>query len=119
MRKKGGRKKNRDTQRTMVFAEQGESTYGQIIRAYGSGRFDIACADSINRIGKLRGKFIRKVWIRANDIVLVSLRGEDGKCDIIHKYHDYEIKQLKESNLIPENFQEVENTTADIEFDTI
>merc|ERR1711915_829149 len=119
MRKKGGRKKHIDTQRTMVYAEPGASVYGQITRAFGNGRFEVACSDSITRICKVRGSFYRRVWIQANDIVLVSLRGEDEKGDIFHKYHPYEIKQLKKSNAIPENFVDTEATTANIEFDAL
>lgn len=120
MRKKGGRKQHIDTQRTMVFAEQNKSVYGQVIRAFGNGRFEVACSDSLNRVCKIRGSFRRRVWIQQNDIVLISLRGEeDGKGDIFHKFYPYEIKQLRESNLIPDNFLETENTTTNIEFDHI
>jgi translation initiation factor 1A len=47
-------------------------------------------------------KFL-KVWIQTNDIVLVALRDfQDDKCDVILKYFPEEVKQLKNSNEIPE-----------------
>lgn len=120
MKKKGGKKKAyMDSQRTMVFAEPGVSVYGQVTRAFGTGRFEIACSDAITRICKIRGSFHRRVWIQVNDIVLVSLRGEDEKGDIFHKYYPYEIKQLRKSNAIPDNFVDTEATTANIEFDAL
>lgn len=120
MRKKGGKKKNADIQRTMVYAESGASTYGQISRAFGSGRFEVICADSSIRTCKVRGSLYKRVWIQINDIVLVSNREENDKGDIIHKYYPYEIKQLRDSKLIPDSFTgNRENVTANIEFDNI
>lgn len=47
-------------------------------------------------------KFLQ-VWIQTNDIVLVALRDfQDDKCDVILKYFPEEVKQLKNSNEIPE-----------------
>lgn len=119
MRKKGGRSKNSNTQRTMVYAEAGTSVYGQIQRVFGSGRFEVACSDSITRVCKVRGKLYKRVWIQLNDIVLVSNREEDDKGDIIHKYFPYEIKQLKDSKSIPETFSGNNENAAAIEFDHI
>lgn len=116
MRKKGGRSKNINAQRTMIYAEPGISEYGQVTRAFGSGRFEVVCTDSSTRVCKVRGSMYKRVWIQINDIVLVSNREEDNKGDIIHKYFPYEIKQLKDSKLIPENFSGDKENAAAIEF---
>ncbi|ELA47830.1 translation initiation factor eIF-1A [Vavraia culicis subsp. floridensis] len=116
MRKKGGRSKNINAQRTMIYAEPGISEYGQVTRALGNGRFEVVGTDSSTRVCKVRGSMYKRVWIQINDIVLVSNREEDNKGDIMHKYFLYEIKQLKDSKLIPENFSGDKENAAAIEF---
>jgi translation initiation factor 1A len=62
----------------------------------------------------------KKVWIKLNDIVLVSLREfENAKADIIYKYEIPEINFLKKEHEIPDNiklYDDVEET-KDIGFD--
>jgi translation initiation factor 1A len=46
----------------------------------------------------------KKVWIKMNDLVLISLRDfEDSKADIIYKYDLDEVNYLKKEKEIPEN----------------
>ena len=56
----------------------------------------------------------KKVWIKVNDVVLVSLREfEQSKADIIYKYEIPEINYLKKENEIPDNiklYEDVEET---------
>lgn len=112
--------KSRDkTARSLVYAEEGISTYGQVIKPMGAGRFEVLCADSIRRLCKLRGALQRRVRISPDDVVLISFRvGEPKKGDIVYKYYLGEVKVLKESREIPENFTD-EVDTFDIEFDNI
>ena len=47
-----------------------------------------------------------RVWIRAGDLVLVSLREfEDDKGDIILKYHPEEHRELKKKGELPETLK--------------
>ena len=59
----------------------------------------------------------KKVWIKINDVVLVSLREfEQGKADIIYKFEIPEINYLKKENEIPDNiklYEDVEETKDD------
>lgn len=67
------------------------------------------------RVGHIRGKMRRKVWIQAGDLVLCSLREfQNKKCDIILKYLPDEVKQLKAQGHIPENLDSQSNPTGDI-----
>lgn len=53
----------------------------------GNGRVEVYCFDSVKRIGNIRGKMKRRVWIATGDVVLISLRDfQNEKCDIILKY---------------------------------
>jgi|TARA_B110001469_G_C9592105_1_gene293829 translation initiation factor 1A len=67
------------------------------------------------KIGVIRGKMMRRVYVNLNDIVLVSEREfEDSKVDIIEKYQMTQIPYLKKyANFPPMN--EISNN--DVEFD--
>ena len=54
------------------------------------------------RIGHIRGKMKKRVWITRGDYVLVSLRDfQDEKADIIMKYKQDEVDKLKKYKEIP------------------
>ena len=40
----------------------------------GNGRCECYCFDGVTRLGHIRGKMRKKVWVSAGDIVLVGLR---------------------------------------------
>ena len=64
-RKRGRRKRKKNWQRAkreLEFKEEGEE-YGQIQKLLGQGRMMIYCFDGKTRLGKIRGKFKRRVWI--------------------------------------------------------
>jgi len=88
--------------RELVFKEDGQE-YAQVTKVMGDGRFECACFDNTVRIGKIRGKMRKRVWITLNDIVLCGLRDfEEDKIDIIHKYMPDEIKNMKNLGEFPE-----------------
>jgi len=73
-------------------------------RIIGNGRCECYCYDGITRLGHIRGKMRKKVWVTAGDIVLVGMREfQDDKVDIIHKYNGDESRKLKQYGELPEN----------------
>jgi translation initiation factor 1A len=55
------------------------------------------------RLGIIRGKMKKRVWMVVGDFVLVSLRGfQDEKCDIVHKYDIAEVRKLMVSGELPD-----------------
>ena len=67
-------------------------------------RLEVQCIDGVKRIGHIRGKMKKRVWIANGDVVLVSLREfENDKCDVVAKYNEDEVRKLKKANEIPEN----------------
>lgn len=94
--------------------------YGQIVRPFGSGRFEVVCSDSLLRVCKIRGSLHKRVWIQPNDIVLVLIReNEPHKGDIILKYFPPEVKILRDNKHIPDNFMEEAEKGVNLEFDNI
>ena len=54
----------------------------------GNDRIMVRCLDGLTRLCRIRGKMKRKVWIRLNDIVLVSPWDfqSDKRGDITYRY---------------------------------
>ena len=81
---------------------------------------DVKCnALMAKRLARIRGKMKNTVWIKIGDYVLVGLREfQDEKCDIIHKYMDEEIRNLRSYGEIPEeNVVVTKNEDDDCTFD--
>jgi translation initiation factor 1A len=80
----------------------------------GNGRCECFCFDGVTRLGHIRGKMRKKVWITAGDIVLVGKRDfQDEKVDIIHKYTADEARNLKQYGELPENAR-INETAVDM-----
>eukprot|EP01104_Vermistella_antarctica_P006226 TRINITY_DN16948_c0_g1_i1.p2 TRINITY_DN16948_c0_g1~~TRINITY_DN16948_c0_g1_i1.p2 ORF type:complete len:147 (+),score=62.47 TRINITY_DN16948_c0_g1_i1:62-502(+) len=101
--KRKGKNKNMDgAKRELIIKEEGQE-YGQVVKILGNCRVEVFCFDGTTRLGHVRGKFRKKVWINRDDIILVGLRDyQDGKSDIIHKYTADEARQLKNMGELPE-----------------
>jgi len=80
----------------------------------GNGRCECFCFDGVTRLGHIRGKMRKKVWITAGDIVLVAKRDfQDEKVDIVHKYSADEARNLKQYGELPETAR-INETAVDI-----
>lgn len=102
-RGKNSNKKNQNDKREIIFKDDGQE-YGQVVRIFGSGQFEVFCYDGTTRISHIRGKMKKRNWIRLGDIILVSLRDfQDKHADIIHKYQYEEAKSLKTYKELPPN----------------
>jgi len=102
-RKKG--KKMIETERELQYKTEMQE-YGQITRLLGDSRLEVQCVDGVKRVGHIRGKIKKKVWMTTGDVVLVALREfEKEKCDVLLKYSEDEVRKLKNIKAIPENIK--------------
>lgn len=125
-KRKSKGKKRKDTlsrTRQLEYKDDGQE-YAQVTRMLGNGRCDVQCFDGVKRLAHIRGAMRNKIWIRISDIILVSLRDyQDSKCDIIMKYTDEEVRNLKSYGELPESTslvleqsnEETENTPFDFD----
>lgn len=105
---KGGKnkkrgKKNREgvDKRQLLFKDEGQE-YAQVVKMLGNGRLEAMCADGTVRLCHIRGKFKKRVWINAEDIIMLGLREfEDEKADVIHKYTPEEARTLQAYGELP------------------
>lgn len=132
---KGGKNfkkaKNYETvdKRQIIYKTEGQE-YALITKMLGNGRCECKCYDGRTRLGHIRGKMHKRVWICIGDTVLVSLRDyQDDKADIIHKYTSEETKTLISYNEITGNIKiddedcinddNASNASCEIDFDDI
>lgn len=103
VKKKGGKRAKKGkkfvpetqaTSRYLVYKEK-DQLYLKVTGMLGDCRVKGQTEDGKEMTCMIRGKFKKRVWIKAGDIVLIGLREfEDEKADIIHKYTSNEAKQL-------------------------
>ena len=123
--KKGGKKHKRgkkdNFQTKELRKKDNGQEYAQIKTCKGNCRFDVMCFDGIERIANLCGTMRKRKFVNVRQVVLVSLRDfQDGKCDIIDSYDDYQVNLLRELNEIPDHIQlDEQNEFQDINDDII
>ncbi|KAK7740703.1 Translation initiation factor 1A [Cytospora paraplurivora] len=97
-----GKNENDNEKRELTFKEEGQE-YAQVVKMLGNGRLEAQCFDGTRRLGNIRGKLRKKVWINQGDIILLSLRDyQDDKGDVILKYTADEARSLKAYGELPE-----------------
>ncbi|KAJ2455566.1 Translation initiation factor 1A [Coemansia sp. RSA 2336] len=116
--KKGKSNKAGPEKRELVFKDE-EQEYAVVTKILGNGRMEVQCFDKENkkRLGHVRGALRKKVWIGLGEYILVSLREfQDDKCDILLKYSDEEVKNLRKAGQLPEKTSNLDNMEEDDDF---
>ena len=81
--------------RPLPVKEEGQE-YGKAEKNLGDCRFLLYCYDGKERIGKVRGKLRKRVYVNVGDFVLLGTRDyQDDKVDIIDKYSPDEVNKLR------------------------
>ncbi len=96
-----GRIKKPDRKKGEIFA--------RVIDIYGNDRMRVFCEDGVHRIGRIRGKIKKRVWIRKGDLVVVNpwdweteIKDKLGKAEISWRYKKNEVAWLKKHGILPE-----------------
>lgn len=86
----------------LVLPAEGE-LLGRVIKLLGSDHVLVKCTDGKTRIGRIRGKLKRRIWVRDNDVVLIApwefKRDERG--DVIWRYTLAQVDWLKANGYLP------------------
>ncbi|MBN1800176.1 MAG: translation initiation factor eIF-1A [Candidatus Lokiarchaeota archaeon] len=84
--------------------------FARVVDIYGNERMQVFCEDGKHRIGRIRGKIKKRVWVRKGDLVIVNpwewetqdIEGKLDKCEITWRYMRHEIAWLDRNKKIPE-----------------
>ncbi len=84
---------------------------GRVIEILGNDHMRVKCEDNVIRLGRIRGKIKKRVWIRLGEVVLVvpwdweTEKPNDEKeprCDIVWRYRATQEKQLDRRGMLPD-----------------
>jgi len=69
----------------------------------GGSRIKVMCADGQSRIGRIRGKIKKRMWIREGDLLIVQpWEFQDEKADVLYRYTRTQASYLSRKNMLPE-----------------
>ena len=103
--------------REMVYKQEGES-YATVTKMLGDSRvLATSQSDGMEYLCHIRGQLNKKVWIKIGDIVLISKREYEDKCDVLHKYSDEDSRVLQSQGEIKRT-EPVEEKDEVVEFTT-
>ena len=91
----------------MPYRRNGEM-FARVVEIFGQDRMGVYCEDGKHRIGRIRGKIKKRVWIRKGDLVVINpwdfetqVDGKPGKCEISWRYLRHEVSYLERNSRIP------------------
>jgi len=62
----------------------------------GSNHIRVRCSDGVTRLGRIKGKIKKRIWIREGDILIViPWDFQDDKCDIVYRYTTPQVDWLR------------------------
>jgi len=96
---------NESELKEMQLPGEGEML-GRVVKLLGSDHILVRCTDDKTRMGRIRGKLKRKIWIRDNDVVTIApwdFRSDD-RGDITWRYTLSQVEVLKQKGLLPQDF---------------
>jgi translation initiation factor 1A len=67
----------------------------------GANHIRVKCVDGVTRMGRIKGKIKKKVWIREGDIlIVVPWNFQEDKADIIYRYTRPQVEWLKKNGYL-------------------
>jgi translation initiation factor 1A len=67
----------------------------------GANHIRVKSVDGVTRLGRIKGKIKKKVWIREGDIlIVVPWSFQDDKADIIYRYTRPQVEWLKKNGYL-------------------
>ncbi len=67
----------------------------------GANHIRVKCEDGVTRVGRIKGKIKKRLWIREGDLlIVVPWDFQDDKCDIIYRYIKPQVEWLQKNNYL-------------------
>ncbi len=78
-----------------------EEMFAIVDQKLGGPHVRVICEDGKERLGRIPGKFKRRMWIVVGDVVICKLwEYRKDRCDIVHKYRKTEVEKLKQEGYL-------------------
>lgn len=80
--------------------------FGIVDQALGGGHLKVFCQDGKMRMGRIRGKLKKRMWMREKDLVIVvPWEFQDDKCDVIYRYTRIQSQNLARRGVVPQHLE--------------
>ena len=67
----------------------------------GANHIRVRCFDGVTRMGRIKGKIKKRVWIREGDVlIVVPWSFQDDKADIIYRYTGPQVEWLRRNGYL-------------------
>ncbi|KUG21321.1 translation initiation factor 1a [hydrocarbon metagenome] len=87
--------------RVRLPKKRNQEIFGRAELMLGANHIRVRCADGITRIGRIKGKIKKRLWIREGDLlIVVPWSFQDEKCDIHYRYIRPQVEWLIRNNYI-------------------
>ncbi len=82
--------------------------FGIADQLLGGARIKVMCADGNYRMGRIPGKYRKRMWVRSGDLVIVQPWSfQDEKAEIIWRYTSTQARYLRRKKLLPAIFSDI------------
>jgi translation initiation factor 1A len=89
------------TARVRLPKKWAKEQFAQAELMMGANHIRVRCYDGITRMGRIKGKIKKRVWIREGDTLIVTPWSfQDEKCDIIYRYMPPQVDWLRRNRYI-------------------
>jgi translation initiation factor 1A len=69
---------------------------------HGAGHIQVVCEDGVSRMGRIRGKHRKRMWVREGDLLIVKPWDfQPEKADILYRYNPTQAGAMKRRGYIP------------------
>lgn len=80
--------------------------FGVVDQALGGGHLKVFCQDGKMRLGRIRGKLKKRMWMREGDLVIICPWDfQDDKCDVLYRYTRIQAQNLVRRNVVPKHLE--------------
>jgi len=87
--------------RARLPQKRNREQFGSAELMMGANHIRVRCFDGVTRIGRIKGKIKKRVWIREGDILIViPWSFQDEKCDIVYRYTGPQVDWLRRNNYL-------------------
>ena len=67
----------------------------------GANHIRVRCIDGVTRMGRIKGKIKKRVWIREGDtLIVIPWSFQDEKCDIVYRYLQPQVDWLRRNRYL-------------------
>jgi len=90
-----------DIIRVRLPQKRNREMFAQAELMMGANHIRVKCYDGVTRLGRIKGKIKKRIWIREGDIlIVVPWSFQDDKCDIIYRYTGPQVEWLRRNGYL-------------------